>query len=679
MNGLNQFAQSDGISSPLLWVRRVVLFESPEKKDTPIRNIPFSRGLNIVWGVELSNDVVDEGAGPVTLSGHSVGKTILCRLIRYCLGEASFGNPGVMSRIKHSFPRGWIGMELTVDGQEWAVLKPIGQSGDSKAAKMMPVETLFEQGRQDNQYSDFMAHLQGSMMSGCQVNVPPNTDKLYDWKHLLAWLTRDQESRFQSLYDWRSPRSGADTPKLKKPKEHALYLIRLVLDLVQDKEVEALRELAELERELKQRELRIADLRREPEYRLNQQEESLKQLLGLSSTESLHGDVYDLTSPVFVGRMKIEQAISKIQYEIERIDMKIAQKRFWLASYDEQRCVFKAALEVTEEATELLEGGETEDDTIQKLRELRGKDCDYGNVPFSKCSYIVERLAKEKKITDLQKVREDKRVVSETERRLKIHKLQRKDHDQVVALLHELHQKLEADIVKKHEKEIQLSEYRDRLQRFDYHLEQRQLALDLIEGRTPNTKLQQENARVSILRENIEQKQDEVRRLQESYGKQLKLINGIYDTLIKNVLSDTYSGALHMPKGELQFHIEEATGLSGEAVETLALVLADVAVMICSCQGIGHHPRFLLHDSPREADLAQNIYSRYLRYMWILTIEYGGQNKAPFQYIVTTTSKPPKELEAAICLRLEALPATRMLFRRLLINPPAKEQLDLFG
>jgi hypothetical protein len=75
-----------------------------------------------------------------------------------------------MNRIKHVFPKGWVGIELTVDGQEWAVLKPIGQSGDSKAAKMMAVEALFNQGRQENQYLDFMAHLQGTMMSGLQVN-----------------------------------------------------------------------------------------------------------------------------------------------------------------------------------------------------------------------------------------------------------------------------------------------------------------------------------------------------------------------------------------------------------------------------------------------------------------------------------------------------------------------------
>jgi hypothetical protein len=679
MYRLDQFTQIDDVSSPRLWIRRVVLFESPEKKNTPIRSISFFCGLNIVWGVELPDDAGVDGARPVTLSGHSVGKTILCRLIRYCLGESTFGNPNVMSRIRHAFPKGWVGMELTMTGQEWAVLKPIGESGDSKAARTMASEDLFDQGRQENQYRDFMAHLQSTMMSELQANAPPGTDKPYEWKHLLAWLTRDQESRFQSLHDWRSPRSGADTPKLQKPKEHSLYLMRLLLDLVQDKEIEVSRALAEAERELKELETRIAKLQQEPEYRLNQQEEALKQLVGLSSTEVLNADMSDLTSPVFIRRMEIDQATSQIQRDIERIDLTIAQKRFWLASYDEQRRVFKAVLKVTEEATELPEGEEPEDDTIRKLRELRGEDCRYGNIPFLECSYVQERLTEADKIIGLQKVREDKRVASETEQRLRILEKQRKDHDQIVGLLSDLRRKLEADIREKRRKETKLSEYRDQLQRLDHHLKQRQEALDLIEGRTPNTELHRETARTTELRENIERQQDELRRLQKSYDKYLKSINKVYDALIKNALSDTYSGSLRMPKGELQFHIEEATGLSGEAVETLALVLADVAAMMCSCRGIGHHPRFLLHDSPREADLDRHIYSRYLRSMWTLTNEYGGQDKAPFQYIVTTTSKPPKELEAAICLRLEAHPETNMLFGRLLKNPPIGEQGDLFG
>lgn len=676
---LSFLGKNSGISSPCLWIRRVALFESPEKKNTPIRSIHLHRGLNIVWGVELPDDAGVNEACPVTLSGHSVGKTILCRLIRYCLGEPTFGNSGVMSRIRHAFPNGWVGMELTVGEQTWAVIKSIGLSGFSKAAKMVAIEKLFDQLHQGNQYREFIAHLQSSTMSRLQASTPPNADKPYEWLHLLAWLTRDQEARFQSLHDWRSPRSGADTAKLQRPKEYALYLIRLVLDLVQDKEIKVSMVLADAERELKQRETRKAKLQQEPEYHLKQQEEALKQILELPITAVFTDDMFNLASPAFVRRLEIDQAILKIQDDIERINVTVAEMRFWLATYDEQRRVFKAVIETTEEGTEPSTGEEGEDDTIRKLRALRGKECQYGNVSFLECSHVKERLTREDKIIDLQKTREDKRVAPETEKRLDILEQKREDHDQVVILLNQLRKKIEVNIAEKHKKEKQLSEYRDQIQRLDYHLNQRQQSLDLIEGRIPNTRLHKENDRILELEGNIGQLRNELRSLQESYNKQLKAISDIYDSLIKNVLSKSYSGVLRMPKGELQFHIDEAAGLTGEAVETLALILADVAAMICSCQGIGHHPRFLLHDSPREADLDWHIYNRYLSFIWTLTNEYGGQDKAPFQYIITTTSKPPNDLNRAICLRLEAQPETKMLFRQLLANQPNSEQIELFS
>jgi hypothetical protein len=389
----------------------------------------------------------------------------------------------------------------------------------------------------------------------------------------------------------------------------------------------------------------------------------------------------DLTSPVFLRRIEITQTISELQQDIERIDRTIAQKRLWLASYDEQKRFFKNMLEVAEESIEPPEDNVQEDETIRKLRELIGKDCQYGNVPFHECSYVHVRLAEADKnmVIDLQKRREDKRVASERERLLEVLEQQRKNHDQIVTLFNELRQKLSSDIAEKHKQEFQLSKHRNQLQRLDYCLKQREQALDMITGRIPSTQLNYENARTTKLHEIIELKQDELRRLQESHDIRLKSINEIYDEIIKSALSKAYSGAIRMSKGELQFHIEEATGLSGEAVETLALVLADVMAMICSCQGIGHHPRFLLHDSPREADLDRHIYSRYLQSMWKLTNKCGGRDRAPFQYIVTTTTKPPEELKAAICLHLKAHPENDLLLRRRLVNPPTYKKLELFG
>lgn len=674
---MKPLAEVNHAKEPRLWIRRIALFKSSEERKPPIRNIPFHRGLNIVWGVELPDDAGINDAHPVTLSGHSVGKTTLCRLIRYCLGEANYGNPAAMSRIKNAFPEGWVGMELTVDGQEWSVLKPIGRSGDSKAMQAMAIESLFDLQRKENKYGDFMTYLRSAMMSGLKASCPPNSEKPYEWKHLLAWLTRDQEARFQSLYDWRSPRSKSDTPKFQSPKEHALYLIRLVLDLVQDKEIEASRTLAEDLTELNQLESDIAELRREPDYRFNEQERALKQLLNLPPGQQLNIDESDLTSPVFLQRSDLIRSLSSIQKEIEKIDQRMAEKRLWLTSYDEQRRLFMDVRDITEEATESVGSKEPEDDTIRKLRALRGKDCTYGNVPIGECTYVQKRLSESERVTDLSKKREERRVATVTETRQTIVEQQHEEHDKIVLLLDELREKLRADIKEKTRKEEDSAGIRSKLQLLDHHLEQRKSALDLIEGRVPNSKLESESVRAADLRERIVRQKRELENMLASYDQRRKVITSVYDVLTKRSLSGSYSGELCL-RGDLQFDIEETTGLSGEAVETLALVLADVAAVICSCQGIGHHPRFLLHDSPREADLDRHIYNRYLEAMWTLTNDYGGTEEAPFQYIVTTTSRPPEKIKSSICLELKAHPETEMLFTCRLRNPATPYTPDLF-
>jgi len=39
------------LKKPKLWLKRLAIFKSLEKRNEPIRNIQFHRGLNIVWGV----------------------------------------------------------------------------------------------------------------------------------------------------------------------------------------------------------------------------------------------------------------------------------------------------------------------------------------------------------------------------------------------------------------------------------------------------------------------------------------------------------------------------------------------------------------------------------------------------------------------------------------------------
>ena len=80
------------------------------------------------------------------------------------------------------------------------------------------------------------------------------------------------------------------------------------------------------------------------------------------------------------------------------------------------------------------------------------------------------------------------------------------------------------------------------------------------------------------------------------------------------------------------------------ALETLKIICFDLAALISSVEGQGQHPRFLLHDGPREADMDAELYQR----LFLLAKEIQeacGESPVSFQYIITTTEPPPAELQ----------------------------------
>ena len=73
------------------------------------------------------------------------------------------------------------------------------------------------------------------------------------------------------------------------------------------------------------------------------------------------------------------------------------------------------------------------------------------------------------------------------------------------------------------------------------------------------------------------------------------------------------------------------------ALRCLAYDFTALAGRLC---GLGHHPGFLLHDSPRESDLEISLYHQFFHFVHDL------EQRAPnsFQYIVTTTESPPDDI-----------------------------------
>ena len=126
-------------AEPAVWISRLLILESVDPWK-PIRNIPLHRGLNIVWSVDVDRN---DDSAPV-MTGHGVGKTTFCRLLRYCLGEASFGRNALVKRIRAQLPDAIVAAEIHVAGETWAVARPLGRLHNSYAKLGVTIEQLFE-------------------------------------------------------------------------------------------------------------------------------------------------------------------------------------------------------------------------------------------------------------------------------------------------------------------------------------------------------------------------------------------------------------------------------------------------------------------------------------------------------------------------------------------------------
>jgi hypothetical protein len=96
-------------------------------------------------------------------------------------------------------------------------------------------------------------------------------------------------------------------------------------------------------------------------------------------------------------------------------------------------------------------------------------------------------------------------------------------------------------------------------------------------------------------------------------------------------------------------------------LDSLKIVAFDLAALHMAVEEKADLPAFLVHDSPREADLDGQLYERLfgLLHQWEESVEMPC-----FQYIVTTTTAPPLELQTDrhVRLKMSSTPAAIRLF-----------------
>lgn len=305
-------------SEPDVWISRVIIFEKLLPEPVKIRDIALTRGLNMIWAEEPEDD-----ESTTEISGHSAGKTTFCRFLRYILGERTFGTKTNMALIRKAMPDGYVAAEIHVAGRKWAVRRPFGSGRMSYIQEGATIEELLKQQGGSVSQDEYPKRLGfDKLLQKMESAAVVRTGEFIEWGHILAWCARDQEARFQNIYDWRSPRSESETPAFRFSKVGPLFLMRMVLGLFLPDELKGEEKLAELQKKKELLEKELEEKRREPEYWKNHYDKELRRRLASLLPREKKLNTLPLNSGNLLPDLSklTDDALSDIQRDIRRLE-----------------------------------------------------------------------------------------------------------------------------------------------------------------------------------------------------------------------------------------------------------------------------------------------------------------------------------------------------------------------
>lgn len=643
----------DGRAEPRLWLRRLRLWHDFGDDDpTHGRNIEFRRGLNIV----------SSPAGPTAeqvSTGHAAGKTLLCRQIRYCLGEDTFADPEDTAAIRARFPNGGVGAEVRLCGETWVVRRAFSSRADDRAMRGERIENLADDVHRGT-FGAFRAVIEAvAFRDSHRALLKELEDVEVPWQYVLAWLTRDQECRLDGLTHWRHPESSSHSPVRKAAVETRLNVLRMALGLYSEQSsasrkraFEASRAASAAELEARQCDERFKVLRRD-----------------LAS--ALQRDEADIWPPPPQELLQDEQSardahVRKLEALIDqRLRSTTALETTAVQKADEQALeAAKAELAEVEQQiadqSDAVKRGKEHLDLVSKesvknwadLRRDKHPTCPYDDTPLD-----VEKAKFMCPIPRLPDPTAAKQIAQESE----------------------AHRKEVADEVASQETALaklmgQRARLKTRATSLERAIEAHQLAI---------TRATQESqaawaakgtmrnfvAAVKMLedaRTAEKQAKDAEKSILEQKNEHLSTYSTAeltkwFDVLVKQIVAKEAKGEITLDGKGLHASIQWRGRRRSVALNSLRLVLFDLAAMLCAVEGSSSVPAFLLHDSPREGDLDPWTYSRLFKTVFDLGRD---EQSAPFQYILTTTTEPPEgEIRKRIRAELSAESDSTRFFR----------------
>lgn len=656
---LNPVAQSE----PVVWVREVrLLYRLDAGAESEIRRVQLHCGVNIVWAKPADPDEPDPAARG---RGHDVGKTSFCRLIRYLLGEEPFGREALRQAIaaKESLSRAWVVGEIRLDGKSWAVARPLYVGAHPFAIEGATVDELLAAPAKDRRaHLDFVKAVERRVVGNFAVQTfDDDGHKPIQWLHVLQWLARDQEAHLAGLFKWRDTSSDHESPELSA--NEAQFLARCILGVTDVEERRQIERRNQLSKDKTAQTDTARYLERRIKDALQRAREELPNGQDLPQLgEDLFVDAVVRHAKLLVAdkRAKLEAQLAALKpEELETaLEQAIGATALAKSRHDELFPLVEETEDALNRFSKVVKPSQKDVDALDVIIAKLSPDRAFCEIPVNIALFRCP-LLQEKRMSEETPQKSESNVAE-----LAAHK---REHiaKQLVGLKRNL-QQFSRQFAECQSKEEVARKKRDEMRDQRRTLRDQIVSLD---ETSASWKVRAEDADLSHRR------LTDARKKLKEVDEELDRSKAKQDEAQKNVrvrqgeLCDVFSAVGRFFKGdqahaELKFTRDEINGRIGSgggASNALSSLAFDFCALVAALNGIGHHPRFLIHDSPRESDMELSLY----RPLFQLAGHLEEKAAASFQYIVTTTEPPPAGMAMAphLCLELDAARPDGKLFK----------------
>lgn len=645
------FQPSPSLQEPRLWVSELRVYRvlAPGAANL-LRRVQLQPGLNILWAKPRRRAANGEGYSP-GVSGHGTGKTTFCRFLRYILGEGSFGNDEQRARLREKFPEGWVVGEVILDGTRWLVCRPFKIGPASYVYRNRSLDGFFATEDGKEPFKVYETELTRVLAEQLPVTTFSSSPTTIDWPHVLQWLTRDQESRFSGLAELRHSSSESHAPDMMAEDRHFLFRAVLgLIDTAEQSELENNKELLRL-KQIADRDAPLLRFRGDSIYqRLRTQHAEFR--ADLAGTEFL-----EAVATEWRGRADATEA-----------QMTAFQPNPGLKSARDNVVISRTAVAVTQSQISGVRSrlGYFE----QQLKQLRGEQSEAELAAWVKqhdpnaelmCGHTLaaaiehecplaagRKLLIEKPTIILDTRPAIAQVEAEQARATaQLQKLESKLKEQ----LHDL--SMDAAAL-----ERQTAEHDGTRAKFSRLLANEEaIAAEAARARSDPKESERLEVSITDLELKIRRSQDLQSAIREKRTEALSAFSDTFDRVARTILDEDVKGEIRFRGRKIHPTLTNEIDLTSAALETLKIICFDLAAVVSAVEGRGQHPRFLLHDGPREADMDVSIYHNIFRMARALEQSFS-EHPFSFQYVITTTESPPEDFQQAPWLLQPVLDAS---------------------